>query len=124
MRARRATSHGDRFRHEALALLATRADPDPWIRGDDGHPRAWIPVASWSDRVSLALDEIRVAGRGSLQVQRRLLALLDDLLEHAPAGRRPPLQTQRDAVERATLEAFPDPLDRAAAATADMIGIG
>ncbi|MCB0878392.1 MAG: DUF2254 domain-containing protein [Thermoleophilia bacterium] len=110
--------------HDALALLATRADPDPWIRGDDGHPRAWIPVASWSDRVSLALDEIRVAGRGSLQVQRRLLALLDDLLEHAPAGRRPPLQTQRDAVERAVLETFPDPLDRAAAATADMIGIG
>ena len=110
--------------HDALGQLAVRSDPDPWIRDADGAPRAWVRVTTWDELVALALDEVRVAGRGSLQVQRRLAAMLDDLLAVAPPARIEALQVRRDALRRSIDDAFADPLDRQLAASADPTGIG
>jgi uncharacterized membrane protein len=57
--------------------------------------RVTIPAMNWEAYVSLAFDEIRLAGASSPQVTRRLAAALDDLSTIAPIEREPPLLTQR-----------------------------
>ncbi|MCK7517115.1 MAG: hypothetical protein MZV64_05045 [Ignavibacteriales bacterium] len=47
-----------------------------------------MPVPSWDDLVVLALDEIRFCGATSVQVMRRMRALLQDLKEHVLPERR------------------------------------
>jgi uncharacterized membrane protein len=110
--------------HDVLGMLTTRDEPDGWVRDDDGAPRAWTPTAGWTDLVSLGLDELRIAGAGSLQVHRRMLQLLDDLIEHAPSARRAPLQTRRDALVATAETRFDQELDADLSLVADASGIG
>ena len=110
--------------HDGLGLLAQRRDADPWVRDSSGAPRAWVSTVGWDELVALALDELRLAGAGSLQVHRRLLAMLDDLIEHAPAARRPPLQLRRDEIVASADTAFDTELDRTSARQPDLLGIG
>ncbi|MBN9111584.1 MAG: DUF2254 domain-containing protein [Pseudonocardia sp.] len=56
-----------------------------------GAGRLFLPAATWSDIVELALIEIAEAGHDAPQVTRRISALLDDLLEDLPDGRHEPL---------------------------------
>ncbi|MGQ0743465.1 MAG: hypothetical protein ACT4OS_03835 [Acidimicrobiales bacterium] len=65
-------------------------------------------MPGWSDYVDTGLDEIRHWGSGSLQVQRRMRALLDDLLAAAPGDRRPPLDEQRRLIKDRADENLPD----------------
>ncbi len=60
------------------------------FRDADGTPRVILPSRGWESYLSLAVTEIRQYGGGSLQVVRRLRALLlrvqeDVLLEHRAA---------------------------------------
>jgi uncharacterized membrane protein len=53
----------------------------------DGVPRLFLPMPSWDDYLSLALDEIRMFGATSVQVMRRLrhtLVSLSELLGDDP----------------------------------------
>lgn len=110
--------------HELLGLILQRDDPDPWLVDDDGIRRAWMPMRSWADHVALALDELRIAGRGQLQVHRRLLHLVEDLLSVAPAHRCAPLEERRDALLAEVTEAFDRPIDARTAMMADSRGMG
>ena len=76
------------------------------------------------DRVSLAFDEIRLAGADSPQVSRRLVAALEDLLRVAPEDRRPPLREQLRLLEEALQDSAKSPRDIAVALAPDGQGIG
>jgi uncharacterized membrane protein len=65
------------------------------LRDGKGSPRVLIPRPSWDEYLHLALTEIRQFGRDSVQVKRRLHALLDDLLEEASPSRKTALMLQR-----------------------------
>ncbi len=80
--------------HDGLRQLAGRVIPDGVLRDDDGAVRVTIPTLDWDAYVHLAFDEIRLAGAMSPQISRRMRAALDDLLDVAPAVRRPPLLRQ------------------------------
>ncbi|HEV2068401.1 MAG TPA: DUF2254 domain-containing protein [Acidimicrobiales bacterium] len=89
--------------HDLLRRLAHRPLP-PWVtRTSEQRLRVVLPRPTWDDYVALAVDEVRHWGAGSLQVHRRIAALLDDLAaEVAPeraavvAGRRRLLEARRD----------------------------
>lgn len=81
------------FLHDLLGRLATRSIPSP-VRRIDDRVAVILPRPGWPDFVALACDEIRRAGRGQVQVQRRMRDMLEDLLEIVPAARRPPLHEQ------------------------------
>ena len=98
--------------HDLLRRLARRWFP-PEHRVTDGAVHLVVPRPLWPDFVRLALDEIRIAGEGQVQVARRLAVVLADLLEVSPADRRGPLLAQRSALEASVARAFPDALDRA-----------
>ena len=80
--------------HDGLRQLSGRVIPDGLLRDDDGTIRVTIPTLDWDAYVHLAFDEIRLAGATSPQIARRMRAALDDLLDIAPAARRPPLLRQ------------------------------
>jgi uncharacterized membrane protein len=78
----------------------------------------------WEDYVTLAVSEIREYGTTSLQVVRRLRAMLENLVESLPSARRPPLEVQLRVLDRAVRRSFPDAEDREAAGAADPQGLG
>ena len=110
--------------HDLLRRMATRPQPSGVHVDADGVARLVVPVPQWREIVGLACDEIRHFGAGSLQVMRRLHAMLDDLLTVATPEQADVLRTHVDLLDRAVDRAFEDPYDRAAARRADHQGIG
>jgi uncharacterized membrane protein len=110
--------------HELLARLVVRPLPTGRHRDDEGAVRLLVPVPAWADYVHLAVDELRRLGADKLQVSRRLLDMLDDLIGLAPAERRPPLEEQRDLLRRAAEDGASSGHDRLRAVTADRGGLG
>jgi uncharacterized membrane protein len=79
---------------------------------------------SWEDYLSLAIDETRQYGEGSVQVMRRLRALLDDLRESLPEFRRASVDAELALLDSAASRAFSDRGDQLAAAASDRQGLG
>ena len=61
-------------------------------RDDHGTLHLVVPFPTWDDFLRLALDEIRYCGASSVQVMRRMNALINNLLQvspHAPCSAAP-----------------------------------
>jgi uncharacterized membrane protein len=93
--------------HDCLRQLAPRRFPDGRHLDDSGRVRLTMPVMSWDDFVRLAFEEITLAGAGSPQVERRVLAAIDDLEDVATGDRfhilseyRRRIQTRHENEER------------------------
>ncbi|MCC6772741.1 MAG: DUF2254 domain-containing protein [Gemmatimonadaceae bacterium] len=108
--------------HDLLGRLATRAIPSPY-RDMGGEAGAVLPRLAWADYVNLACDDIRRAGHGQLQIQRRMRAMLADLLAVAPPSRHDPLEEQLSMLDTELEKAF-GPLERLRAATPSAQGQG
>ena len=93
-------------------------------RGDDGAPRFVYPVPSWEDLLTLAVAETRQFGEGSVQVTRRLRALLEDLREAVPEPRRAAVDAELRLLDASADRAFTDRGDRLSAAARDRQGLG
>lgn len=94
------------------------------VRDASGSLRLVVPVPSWEDFLVLAFDEIRYCGASSIQVMRRMRALLEELPEHVPAERRPALVSYLERVDKGIQRAFEDADDRKDALDADRQGLG
>ncbi len=70
-----------------LRLLGGSALEDNVVLDERGVVRLVRAVSSWDDLVALALTEIHQYGRESFQVQRRLAAMLHDLVKLSPPER-------------------------------------
>jgi uncharacterized membrane protein len=109
---------------DLLSVLATRRLDRGTIRDDDGRVRLVVPLPGWEDFVTVGLTEIRQYGASSLQVVRRLRAVLEDLIDRAPAARRPALEAELRRLDETVEHRFPDPIDRRLALVADRHGLG
>jgi uncharacterized membrane protein len=110
--------------HDILRQLARRPFPDGIHRDEDGVVRLTVPSMSWEAYVSLATEEIRLAGAGSPQVTRKLKASLLEIREVAPPERRPVIDHQLKLLESSTRVAIDDEWDIDFALTPDAKGIG
>ncbi len=106
-----------------LALGRRRLD-EGVVRDAAGAVRAVYGTPDWPDFVTLAVSEIRHYGAGSIQVNRRLRALLDHLIRELPATRHPPLREELTLLGRAVERGFTDETDRKRAAVGDQQGVG
>ena len=98
---------------------------DPGMIYDaDGELRLIIPVAGWDDYVSLAVSEIRLYGANSIQVPRRLSAMLEYLREILPASRAPALRKELQLLTKAVKREFLDATDREMVSIGDRQGVG
>jgi uncharacterized membrane protein len=93
-------------------------------RDAQGKIRLVFPVPSWEDFLVLAFDEIRFYGASSIQVMRRMRALLQDLTEHVPPERRSALQNYLERVDNGIRRSFEDVDDRKDALEEDRQGLG
>lgn len=110
--------------HRLLRMLGKRYLGDGTIRDQEGVVRVIMPTPNWEDFVGIGLSEIRLAGANSMQVVRRLRAMIQDLLAVLPAQRRPALNEQLKLLDRAVERSFADPADRASAGISDYQGVG
>jgi uncharacterized membrane protein len=109
---------------DVLQRLAGRSLGDGRLLADSGRVLVRFPAPQWDAFLALALDEIIFYGAGSLQVARRLRALLDDLLASAPPSRRPPVSARAATLLRAVRRALPDEAQAIEAMQPDHQGIG
>lgn len=108
---------------DALVRLSHRPVGRTVILDGSGVPRLTRPAAEWPELVSLVLDEILQYGAGSLQVVRRMRALLTEAAATVTADRTAPLEERVAALDRLT-RSFPDPLFASVAEGTDRQGLG
>ena len=110
---------------EDLLLRLGRCDLDVGrMRDAAGHLRLDMPVPSWDDLVGLALDEIRFCGATSVQVMRRIRALLQDLRAQVLPERLAALEYFLLRVDKGIRRDFADADDQRDALELDRQGLG
>ena len=109
---------------DVLIRLGNRRLSVGRVRDAQGGARVLYPVPSWDDFLVLAFDEIRFYGASSIQVMRRMRALIRGVMEHVPAERRAALQKYLDRVDAGIPRAFEDADDRRDALEEDRQGLG
>lgn len=113
----------DQINSLLLALGRRRLDEGA-ARDAGGKVRVVYGTPNWPDYVMLAVSEIRQYGVGSLQVSRRLRAMLEQLIRELPESRRPPLEEELALLGSAAERGFRDEADRKRARVADHQGVG
>jgi uncharacterized membrane protein len=101
--------------HDLLRHLAEREIPSALRQDDSGRVVLVLPRPGWDDYVALAVDEIRLAGAGQIQIARRLRYLLEDLLSVAGPARQAILRRELGLVAASAERSFADAADAAVA---------
>jgi uncharacterized membrane protein len=109
---------------DMLRLLGVAPLPPPVAAADVPSPGVVVRTRRWEDVVELAFTEIREYGGTSVQVVRRLRALLEDLGERVPPERRPPVEDELARLDATIEEHWSRSVDRDRARRADGQGIG
>ena len=110
--------------HHLLRNVGKRLLADGREADAQGQLRLVYRTPEWEDFVQIATTEIRQYGRDSMQVQRRLRAMLEDLLETLPAHRHAVLQKELALLGTSSKRAFPDLDDQLLAESGDLQGLG
>lgn len=93
-------------------------------RDSDGKLRLVVPFPTWDDLLRLALDEISSYGATSVQVMRRMNALVTDLSLAVPEERRPTLRAWDGRLKASIARSFEDGEERREALKEDRQGLG
>lgn len=93
-------------------------------RDGDGKLRLVVPFPTWDDLTRLAFDEICAYGATSVQVMRRMNALVADLTQAVPEGRRPTLKYWETRLKATITRSFADSEERMEASAEDRQGLG
>lgn len=107
-----------------LVLLGTRQLSDGVVEDGKGVERLRFPATTWEDFLSIALDETRMFGETSVQIPRRIRALLDDVHRAVPDFRKPAVEAQIKLLEWSVERSYGRPEERASAHFPDRQGIG
>lgn len=94
------------------------------VRDATGSLRVVVCVPSWEDFLNLAFSQIRSYGGTSLQVMRRMKALLADLIDALPKERQSAVQLHLKRLDSTIARSFPEVEDRSEASAADREGLG
>ena len=110
--------------HHLLREVGKRYLAEGYERDSGDDIRVVFRTPDWEDFVQTATTEIRQYGGDSIQVQRRLRAMLKDLIETLPAERASVLQKELALLKTLSTRAFPDLDDQSLAQEDDPQGIG
>lgn len=109
---------------DLLRLLVNREMVREHFYDEKKNLRVICQSPEWADFLGLAVDEIRFYGASSIQISRRLLALLNDLEKISPESRKPSIQEHIRRTETSIHHSFSSKADREEAARLDRQGIG
>jgi len=91
---------------------------------DSGHIRLIIPFPSWDDFLHLGFEEILSYGARSVQVMRRMKALIADLLTVVPPERSASLRYWQERLQTSIARSFEDAEEKLSASSEDRQGLG
>ena len=92
--------------HRLLRMVGQRKLRGEVIVDESGRPRVIFRTPNWEHYVQVACREIRACGAGSLQVARRMRAMLENLRRTLPEHRHAALDTELDLLDWADSNAF------------------
>lgn len=110
--------------HHLLREVGNRYLAEGRERDRAGRVRLVYRTPNWENFLHLAVTEIRHYGRDSIQVMRRLRAMLENLIETLPARRTPLLRRELELLHQSSKRAFPDMDDQVLADIGDLQGMG
>jgi uncharacterized membrane protein len=110
--------------HRLLRLVGRRKLRGEVILDDSGQPRVIFRTPNWDDYVQVACSEIRACGANSLQIARRMRAMLENLHETLPEHRRAALDAELELLEWTIQTHFTQPEELARARIPDSQGLG
>jgi uncharacterized membrane protein len=110
--------------HHLLRDVGRRYLDDGQVCDKGGRLRLMYRTPDWEDFVQLAVTEIRQFGGTSIQIARRLRAMLENLIQTLPESRTALLRRELTLLHRSVERAFPEPEDRSLADVSDFQGVG
>ena len=110
--------------HHLLRTVGQRNLASGQVRDENGRLRVAYRTPDWDDLVGLAVTEIRHYGKDSIQIARRLRAMLESLIPVVSPERAVRLREELDLLHRTVERNFLDGEDRTRAARPDSMGMG
>ena len=110
--------------HNLLREVGARRLDTGMVHDSAGELRVVYRTPDWEDFVGLAITEIRQFGASSIQVARRMRAMLEDLITRLPPGRASALRQELDLLKSTIDEGFAVLQDRQRADLPDAQGLG
>lgn len=110
--------------HHLLRNVGMRSLAEGRETDSQGKLRLVYRTPDWEDFVHLAVTEIRQYGRDSIQIMRRLRAMLENLIETLPERRAPMLRLELSLLQASAKRVFEDLYDQSLAETGDLQGMG
>jgi uncharacterized membrane protein len=110
--------------HHLLQCVGRRDLDTGQVRDSAGKLRLIYRTPDWEDFVRLAVTEIRQFGGESIQIVRRLRAMLENLIAVLPPPRTDLLRKELMVLHRSSERRFADPEDRELAGISDAQGVG
>jgi uncharacterized membrane protein len=110
--------------HHLLRNVGSRRLDDGQVCDAAGRLRLVYRTPDWEDYVYLAVTEIRQFGGGSIQITRRLRAMLENLIQTLPEERTALLRQELVLLHRSAERFFKEPEDLALADVSDLQGVG
>src|SRR5262249_2739042 len=110
--------------HHLLRNVGSRSLASGRERDSRGQLRLVYRTPDWEDFVHLAVTEIRQYGDDSIQIMRRLRAMMENLVQTLPERRAPMLRLELGLLQAAAKRMFADLYDQSLAETGDLQGMG
>lgn len=110
--------------HYLLRTVGQRQLDDRLLADREGNYRLAYHTPNWDDFLRLAVTEIRQFGATSVQVSRRLRAMLENLVDRLPEARAPALRRELSLLDRTVQRSFAEADDRSLAGVPDPQGVG
>ncbi len=110
--------------HHLLRSVGSRELSDGQVRNARGRLRLLYRTPDWDDFVHLAVTEIRHYGGTSIQIARRMRAMLENLIQTLPIERGALLHQELNLLHRSIERFFPETEDRVLADVGDPQGVG
>jgi uncharacterized membrane protein len=110
--------------HRLLRIVGHRHLDDGRVHDAAGKLRLVYRTPDWEDFVQLAVTEIRHFGAESIQIARRMRAMLENLIQNLPESRTILLRQELSLLCRSAERFFAEPEDRAMAEISDVQGVG
>jgi uncharacterized membrane protein len=110
--------------HSLLRSVGKRNLRTDNITDESGKLRVILRTPNWEDFVNLACTELRRYGADSIQVVRRLRAMIENLMRTLPEDRHSALQAQLALLDHAIKSIYTLPEELALARATDSQGLG
>lgn len=113
----------DQLQH-LLRMVGRRSLRNHEITDETGRLRVILRTPNWGDFVHISCREIRHYGAGSLQIERRLRAMIENLIRTLPRHRHPELRLELELLDRVIAQAHAFEEDITLARIPDSQGLG